>query len=347
MAEDTKLDEAQLRREAAERALQANQKRNADRLARMEEIADSAEKSGEHVNDEELPDEAWEDHDLTEAQKTARAIVKAQENDEAQNDQGEEKKDDEARDAGADDVREEGGVKQYRLTINGKEVWKTLEEIRTAAQKVEAADEYLQTAADTVRRVTRDAPTAEEAAEADRKKQERRSRVTDILRRQAMGDEKAIDELAELIDSAPSVVTPDVLRTLDERFDSRVTFRDAVSWFEDEYAAELKHQAMKSYAGDLDARLAAQDPKMPPKERLRRVGNQIRQELKETYGLTGKTGPSEKAIRKAEVRRPEPAGERRKGEVDEEETEDTQSIIQGMAKARHQPRAVVHGPVRK
>ena len=361
--EDTEKSEAEQRREAAERAAAANRQRNTERLERLESIADSAETTGEHKDDEELTEEMWADQELSDDQRAARAIVKARaktsegdDQDEqepkiegAQNDQVEELHDDEAREAGADDVREVDGVKQYRLVVNGKELWKSLAEIRASAQKVESADEYLQTATDTVRRATRSAPTAEEVAEADRKKQERRTHVRALLQRQAMGDEQAIDELAELIDpSAPSAVTPDVLRALDERFDSRVTFREAVSWFEGEYAPELKHQAMKSYAGELDAALAAQNPTLQPKERLKRVGDQIRRELRETYGLSGSSpGPSDKARRKAEVRRPTPAGERRQERVDEDEVEDVGSTIQKMAQSRHQPRAVVHGPIRK
>jgi len=361
--ETVQTDEEQ-RRAAAERAVQENQQRNADRLARLEGIADSAETAGDHKDDEELTDEMWEDHELTEEQVNARAMARAAagEGDEEEeereapqgaaprNDQGEETADDAAREAGADDVRLVDGVKQYRLLVNGKAVWRTLAEIRATAQKVESADEYLQTATDTVKRATRSAPTAEEAAKADQTRKERLTRRKELLRRVAMGDEQAIDELAELDEAAaPSAVTPDVLRALDERFDSRVTFREAVSWFETEFAPELKHQAMKSYAGELDAALAAQNPTMPPKTRLKRVGDQIRRELKETYGLTASSGgPSDKARRKAEaLRRPNPAGERRQEKVDEDEAGDVQSDIQAIARARHQPRAVVHGPVRK
>jgi hypothetical protein len=360
--EPVPTDEEQ-RRAAAERAVQANQARNADRLARLEGIADSAETAGDHRDDEELTDEMWEDHELTEEQVNARAMARAatgegeeaeeteeEQGDRPRNDQREEEADDAAREAGADDVRIVDGVKQYRLLVNGKAQWRTLAEIRATAQKVESADEYLQTATDTVKRATRSAPSAEEAAEADRTRKERLTRRKELLRRVAMGDEQAIDELAELDEAAaPSAVTPDVLRALDERFDSRVTFREAVSWFEGEYAGELKHQAMKSYAGELDAALAAQNPTMPPKTRLKRVGDQIRRELKDTYGLTaGAGGPSEKARRKAEaLRRPTPAGERRQEKVDEDEAGDVQSDIQAIARARHQPRAVVHGPVRK
>jgi hypothetical protein len=162
-----------------------------------------------------------------------------------------------------------------------------------------------------------------------------------------MGDESAIEELAELDErAAPSAVTPDVLRALDERFDSRVSFQNAVNWFEGEYAPELKHQAMKLYAGQLDAQLAERNPRMAPKERLRRVGEQIRKELRETYGLRAPAGPSDKALRKAEVRRPVPAAERRQEERDEGEEETTAEAIQKMARARGQPRAVVHAPVR-
>jgi hypothetical protein len=363
-AETPEKSDEEKRREAAERALQANARRNADQLARREAIADSAEQSGDHVGDEDLTDEMWNDVELPENVRTARAIAKAmaegeggdeeegeeeagEEGERPKNDQGEEAKDDEAREAGADDVRVVDGVKEYRLVINGKEQWRTLAQIRTSASKVEAADEYLQVATDAARKATRAAPSAEEVEEANRQKQERRAHLKELLRRQAMGDEQAIDELTELFDATPSAVTPDVLRALDERFDSRVTFREAVTWFEDEYSDELKHQAMKSYAGELDAALAQENPTMPAKERLRQVGNQIRKELQTAYGVGRQgQGPSEKARRKAEVRRPTPAGERQPTKDDETEEESPSSVINKIAQGRHQPRAVVHGPIR-
>jgi len=353
------------RREAMERALKANSQRNADQLAIRDRIADSAEGDQEHGEMQEVTDEMYADMELPENVRAARAMAKAMaegkqeesseestdEEEGPKNDQREEAKDDEAREAGADDVRvNEKGLKEYRLVINGDERWMSLKEIRARAQKVENADEYLQTAVETARTAARAVPTAEEKAEAERQRQERRTRVKELLKRQALGDEQAIDDLAELIDAAPPAVTPDVLRALDERFDSRVTFREAVSWFESEYEDVLKHQAMKSYAGELDAALAAKSPQMPPRERLRRVGEQIRRELKDTFGIAqgtaGNGAPSTKAQRKAEVRRPPPAGERPRTEAGEDEAEDYSTTIQKIAQSRHQPRAVVHGPIR-
>ncbi len=352
--------EEEIRREGAERALQANQARNADRLARMEQIADSAETTGEHVDDVEVTDEMYQDLELSDEQREARAIVKArvraedadeghdeqEDDDTPANDVEAEDEADEARDAGADDVRLRNGVKEYRLVVNGKVKWATLDQIRATAQKVEAADEYLQVATETARKATRAEPSAEEAQAKARASEERKAHLRSLLARQAMGDEQAIDELAGLLDSAPSVVTPDVLKALDERFDSRVTFREAVDWFEDEYGAELRHPAMKSYAGELDAALAVQNPNLSPKQRLKRVGDQIRKELGDTYGLGSRQGPSAKAQRKSEIRRPQQASGRVRAAEDEGEDEDVSSVINGMAKGRHQPRAVVHGPIR-
>jgi hypothetical protein len=343
----------------------------------MEAIADSAETTGDHVGDEPLTEEMLADAELPENVRAARAMAKAaaraesdepvaveepaeddtSTTDEPTNDQEQERQDDEARAAGADDVRVENGVKQYRQVVNGQEKWETLAEIRARAQKVEAADEYLQVASEAARRATSSEPTAEQrrtAEDQERRKAERRSHVKELLKRQALGDEAAIDELAELLDATPSAVTPDVLRALDERFDSRATFRDAVDWFETEYGGELKHQAMKSYAGELDAAIAAENPKMPPRERLKRVGDQIRRELSETYGIkrrqqsaTDSGTPSDKARRKAEAaRQPDAAAGKAAQEREDEGAEDTQTVIQKMAQSRHQPRAVVHGPVR-
>lgn len=360
MAQDTdkELSEAEARRIAAQKAVEANQRRNNDRLARMEQIADQAEQVGEHVGDQETTEDMWKDHDLTEDQATARAMKAAEdrpveEEDEEedtsritdpQNDQTEERADDSAREAGAEDVKIVNGEKHYLLIVNGKEKWLTLAQIRASAQKVEAADEYLQTATDAVRKVTRAQPSQEEAEEQVRAKSERKAHIKDLLTRSNMGDEQAIEELAETF-SEPSV-TPDVLRSLDERFDSRVTFREAVNWFESEYETELRHPAMKLYAGKLDSQLAEEHPNWSPKKRLQNVGEQVRRELKD-LGFKGVDAPSAKAQRKAEVRRPTPAGERRVEKSEDTEEESTQSVIQKMAQGRHQPRAVVHGPIKR
>jgi hypothetical protein len=351
---------------AAERAIKANEATNVRRLSRVEQIADSAEKQGEHLDDEPVTDAMWQDFEaddgLTQEQRTARAVAIAaarKHTGDDPDDKEPEIQEESVVDTGFHpveepqetldaDTRQVNGVTQYRLIVNGKRKWQTLEEIRATAQKVESADEYLQTAVDTVKNATRAAPSAEEVEKADRVRAERLSHRKELLRRQAMGDEQAISELAELdVVSAPSAVTPDVLRALDERFDQRATFREAVTWFEKEFAPELKHPAMKSYAGELDASLYAQNPRLDPKERMKRVGDQIRQELKETYGLAARQGPSDKAIRKAEVRQPVQASARQPKPADEDETGSVAEDIARIAKAHGQPRAVVHGPIRK
>ena len=352
-----------LQREAAQKALDANNRRNAEQLARRNAIADRAEQFGEHLDDEPLTDEMLEGLGESDDVRTAKAIARAQrETDEDEsdeptawidpdrpaNDEDEEDEDDDARAAGADDVRIRDGVKQYRLVVNGKVAWRTLAQIRATAQKVESADEYLQVAADTVKTARRAAEIERKDEDADRQRQERKAQRVALLQRAMMGDEQATEQLAELLDATPSVVTPDVLQVLDERLESRVTFREAVSWFEGEYAAELKHPAMKAYAGQLDAELASQNPDLSPKKRLAAVGNRIRKELRSTYGIAeGSRGPSNKALRKADIVRPNAASSRMQapGE-DEGEDESPSSVIQGMARARHQPRAVVHGPIR-
>jgi hypothetical protein len=358
--ETDERDPEEIRREREAQARESNTRRNSERLARMEQIADSAENTPEHRDDEPVTDDMWQAQETgeepTEEQINARAIARAQKESEGEEEPSgdeepareagnEEEELDEAREAGADDVRVKNGVKEYLLVINGKRVWKTLTEIRTAASKIEAADEYLQTATETVRNATRATPTSEENVEAARQFKERKAHIADLYRRANLGDEQAIDELAE-IQAAPSAVTPDVLRTLDERFDSRVTFREAVDWFEGEYEPELKHPAMKLYAGQLDAALAKANPTMSPKVRLKKVGEQIRRETRETFGTRSSSGPSGKAQRKAEVRGVTPAGERRQERNEDTEEESTQSVIQKIAQGRHQPRAVVHGPTR-
>lgn len=331
MADEKKTDE-ETRAERERLAAEANKKRNEEMLDRRNAIADRADEARaadfEDYNPEEDQDESEEEEEETEdevvrqAQKVDREL-------------------DEARDAGADDIRVVEGTTQYRTVVNGKERWQSLAELRATAQKVESADEYLQEAAESVRKAAQLQPSAEERkAQADEEAKARRTRLRETLSRAVMGDDEALDQLAQVIDEVPSRVTPDVLQAVDQRVDGRMTFRQAAAWFDQEYAEELKSPRLKQYIVTRDSQMAAEHPEMSFKDRLKAVGDEVREMRKELGGSV--TPPSTKQARKEAAPQVPTAAATRTREAPADEEEGYESAIDRMAKARGQPRAHKH-----
>lgn len=350
-------DETASRKEREALALEANKKRNEEQLSRRNAIADASDAHDpEKLDLEEVSDEAWAEEDNVDRGDDEEAEGEEKTGDDAEavrQAQADEDANDVAREAGAEDSRKrKDGVVEYKLTVNGKVRWQTLKEIRDAAQKVESADEYLQQATDGVRRLATDGHADDDAealrtadAEAAADLAARREHLKDLYRRAAVGDEEAIDELAQLQAGLPRV-TPDVLRTVDERVDARMkgrqTFEDAVVWFESEYATELSSPLAKQIAGRRDAEIAGQNPKMPPRERLKKVGDELRQLRKELGApLDGSAKPNKQQRKEDAPALPTAAGRQRPA-GDEEEAETPGTAIERMAKARGQARAIKH-----
>lgn len=335
MAKKTQEEkDAEAARKAADaKAKKARADRNDASINRRNQIADAADQEREKTEpltelEEEDPPGDPEEHENEEGD--AQALAEAQAEEDAQ---------DEAREAGADDVRKNAsGVTEYRLVVNGKPKWATLEQIRASAQKVESADEYLQNATEAVTRAAAETPTAEEAQAEQQAETERKARVArlkDLQTRANLGDDEAIDELAQILDGL-SRVTPDVLRIVDQRVDARVAgttaFQGAVDWFEAEYKAELSSPRLKKFAAQLDRQFAGESPGMQPKERLKKVGDELREMRKELGGRA--PGPSNKQLRKEEVGSVPRASGRKVESEDEEETETLQETIRRMAQER-------------
>jgi hypothetical protein len=170
--------------------------------------------------------------------------------------------------------------------------------------------------------------------------------VRDLISRAIMGEQSAIDELALTIGSRPSEVTPDVVRAVDEQIESRLTFREAVSWFDREYASELADPDLKEFIVDYDAKLAARDPSMNFKERLKAVGDKARsiRGVKADAPKTAQVKPSEdKAARKASIRSITQASGRPYESPDDDDGEESyEQAIAKMAASRGQARPVSH-----
>ena len=126
--------------------------------------------------------------------------------------------------------------------------------------------------------------------------------------------------------------------------DGRLTFRQAVEWFEGEYANELSNPKLKALMVRRDAELAQQNPEQDFKQRLKQVGDEIRDLRRELGGTQQQKQPvrTEKEARKASVRPIQQAGGRLVEEADDDGDETYESAIARMASARGQSRPVVH-----
>lgn len=90
--------------------------------------------------------------------------------------------------------------------------------------------------------------------------------VKRLLREAALGDEDAIEKVAQLIEGRSE----------------QGRFLEEVDWFEDKFHDVLNHDDprgnRKARAGQLDAALAARYPNMHPRKRLEKVGEQMERE---------------------------------------------------------------------
>ena len=299
-------------------AARAIAERNEARLERLNAIANQADEAREF---EDMPEEdRWEDPEPDESVPDAEPEDL-----------------EEARAAGADDVRVTNGETYYRLIVNGQERWLTLQQMRETASKVSAADEYLRNAKVAAQNVIT-APSLPDEP------QTRQAGVRDVLTRALMGEQDAIDELARRLEQTPS--QQDVFLAVDGRIDGRLTFRQAVDWFESEYADVLKIDPVRQRAVQVDAELAAQNPEMDYKARLKRVGDDARsylQQLRQQLGATSdETVRTQKEARKASVRSVPRAYGRLADSTDEGDDESHESAIARMASARGQSRPIIH-----
>ena len=331
----------QIEQERKQLAREAQERRNNERLERLNQIANQSDEN--KTRDEELSDiedTQWQDRgegrpphegDEEEEAEPKRVVADAEAADKAA---------EEARDAGATDVKVVNGETYYQLIVNGAEVWKTLPQIRADAQKVLSADGYLRDAKDAVKNALALNPS--EPKRQDDEAKARKARYAGLLSRIAMGEEEAVNELASDL-AQPSEVTPDVVRLLDERVDGRLTFRDAVKWFDSEYAEELKDPDLKQRIVRRDKEIATLYPEMDFVERLKEVGNEARA-IRISKGGRPATPQStqSKEQRKASVRPPQAAAVTRQDEEDEEDGETYSSAISQIAKSRGQGRPIVH-----
>lgn len=368
---------------------ESNKKRNEALLEARNAIADKADEVKVEEDElEPLTDEIWAQEDRKEGKaKKSRAEMIAEQDDAEEREraalsedekeareagkliqkaQAEEEELDEAREAGADDAREnEDGVKEYRVEAHGRVEWLTLSDLRARAGDTSSEEDTGQPSAKGAKSPAANVPTPEQRAEARRQAEERvkaerearKATLKDLYLRASMGDEEAIDALAEMQADSSRVTPEDLTRIVDERVDARVegktAFDRAVDWFESDkgYARELAAPGFKQKAAVIDARMAQEHPEWNPRQRLDATGKELRKELADMAKYLGakpngtprRDEPESKLERKrnAPGEVPRAAG-RMRPDVEPDEVQSTQEAIQALARGRGQGRPISH-----
>lgn len=315
----------------AERAAEANAKRNADRLARMEAIANGVddgyqddgmrETDGDHTF--ELTPEEIEARETRAQEDSERELAQLQAK--GLQEEGGAKPETRA------DEKLINGVNHYLAVVNGREKWLTLTQLRDSAQKVQSADEYLSNAKEAARNASQLALSPTDDVPAQLGKDELRK----LLAASALGDEDAIDALASVL-SRPSVVTPDVVQQIDQR----LSFRTELAQLESEHREILENPWTARLLRDRLNELKSEDPSMRLTDAYRKIGGEIREAFPEKFKTSpGATLDHKRERKRTLVNAPTAAGRASVGEDSGDELDYEQTVAAGisaLAKARGQ-----------
>lgn len=347
---EAREQQAQVRRtnEAAEIAqeehiLSSVGKLNADQLNRRNEIADNLDKLAEReaqgfdgdklVEDE--PDEAAETEDAA-----LRAEQEAEEERQRLEAEANERAAADEQNAGVVEVEPEEAPKKTTIKVHGRDIELTEAEVIEWAQKNFAADalreetERLTSAKRAVEQEIARPPSTDEAAS------DEKDITEDTLTSFLQGDREAIKEVAQQLRALKERKAPsmkDVLTAV--RDDS--SFRSAAERFKGDYKDVVEDPMLYRLVVAEDARLAQEEPKLSYAERLKRAGDHVRNWKQ---GLIPKattpTPVNPKLAAKAKVAPVPQAGGRQQVAEDTEEEEPMESVIDKMARSRHQNGAI-------
>jgi hypothetical protein len=294
--------------ESNKMAKEANDRIINERLERMNAIADSHDELLENdledtdgttiIRDETDEREEQETREAAEAEAAARAL----------------------QEEGTDEP------KRYKLKVNGKEMLLTEDELIARAQKVESADQYLQTASEAVRNASRLAPSKDEPSNFDK------DEVRKTLAAAVMGDEEAIDRLASAI-TRPSI-SPDALQQIDQR----LAFRTELASLEQEQKDLLEDPYLSKLFRVRLQEMQQEAPDTKIAEAYRGIGKELRQAFPEKF----KSSTQTKLERKKTLVNVPSASTRQATEADDDGEEDVSDVIQRMAQARHQSQSIKH-----
>lgn len=307
--------------ESIKMAKEANERFINERTARLNAIADS--------HDEQLSDQLEEtDGDMViKDDSDEREAAAAREEQESQDYAKQLQEEGAAEEEG--DSKVINGETYYLQIVNGKEKWQTLKQIRETAQKVEAADEYLQTASEAVRNASRLNPPQGEISRVEEDDLEQ------TLSSAVMGDEQAIKKLASVLKARPSAVTPDVLQQIDQRLSLRTELAQLESEQRDILGDPMLGRLFKVRLNELK--------ESAPQTKLSDAYKSIGREIREAFPEKFKANPLQaKLERKKTLVNVPSASQRQATEQDDEGEEDVSSVIEQMAKARHQSQSIKH-----
>jgi hypothetical protein len=300
--------------EAVAKATEANRNKNNERLAKMEAIADGADQHREADFDDalEIKDDAED--------RERRAIAEDEEAARLLQTEGASEESSKSVEEVTGDTKVVNGVTYYLQIVNGREKWQSLAEIRQSASKVEAADEYLRTAAESVKNASRLALSKQDEPASFGKDEVKR-----LLASAALGDEDAIERLASVISTRPSEPS-DVLRQIDQR----LSFRTELASLEAKSKDLLENPYMGRLFRDRLNELKAENPTMG----LAEAYTSIDTELRKAFPGVTKARTQDKLERKRTLVNVPTAAARQVREEDEEGEEDVGNVIEQMAKAR-------------
>ena len=327
--QDARASEAAARQEAETKRVDTDRQigaaignRNQEQIDRRNEIAARAD-AQEDRQFQEFDGEKVVDLDPSEqAERDAARLARETEEER-------ERLETEANERAAKDEQEGGAVhaepRKFKLKVNGKDIELTEEEVIARASKVSSADEYLQSAVRAVEASQALGPSKDVSAGNGEDVTE------DTLTSALQGDPEAIRKVAQRL-KAPPVVTPDVLNAVDDR----MSFRSAVDLFRGEYKDVVEDPMLYRLVVDEDTRLTKLEPSLAYRDRLKRAGETVRTWKQ---GLA-KSAPNPKLERKASVAPIPQAGGRQVVREDNEEEEPIESVIDKMARSRHQQGAI-------
>ena len=226
-----------------------------------------------------------------------------------------------------EDIRDDDGAEQvdpvaeprkFKIKVNGREVELTEQELVERAQKVSAADQYLQEAAEARRQaLTPPAPVEPELSDED----------LAIARTLQLGSE---DEAAKVIAKLrrPSVDADAIVR----RAKNELRFESDAAWFQSEYRDVFNDDMTRRLAIQLDQEAVQNGDQRPYRERYADIGNRIRTWRGTTPDL------ADKQNRKAQVApQVKPANVRHQAvKPDSEEDMTDADVIRRMARNRGQ-----------
>jgi len=233
---------------------------------------------------------------------------------------------------GPGDDRVDAEPKRWKIKVNGREMELTEAELIARAQKVESADQYLKSSIEAAKQSRKavDLPVQDDPQKVDEDD-------LALVRALQMGSEDEAVQAIRKLRAKPSGPAPDALAQV---VDERLSFRQAADWFTKEYNDLLEDPFLKKLVYERDSELASLDPALPYLDRLKAVGEEIR-EWKGKFGGSAAPKVATKAARKAQVANvPSAAG--RQHVTEEEPDDDPVSVIAQMAKTRGQGRPVQH-----